>query len=154
MPISSVIVSIARNAGGDDNLLVELFKLIPHSSSTLVDSPGGAGVFRRTKFKVILLDGNPNASSLTVPTNAKVNAKIFYQGSENTSTILELESIGLPTMPADVKSKKEWRQLGSLENNLVIQLGFKLSDLEEDIGAGSSPQWTLSQAFVSQPETG
>ena len=129
--------------------MVELFKLIPHSSSSRVDSPGGAGVFRRTKFKVTLLDGSPNASSLIVPPNAKVNARIFYQGSENISTILKLESIGLPTMQADVKSKKEWRQLGSLDDNLVVQLGFKLGDLEED---NDTPQWTLSQAFVSQPE--
>lgn len=88
-----------------------------------------------------------------MPPRAHINAKIFYQGIESTLTLLELESIDLPTTQAEVKSKKEWRQLGSLGDKLVVQLGFKLLSSEEDNGAGSTPQWTLSQAFVSQPET-
>ena len=157
MPVSSIVISVARNADGDDNIPVETFQLVPHSSaksSSLAESPDGAGVFRRTKFKVTLLDGNPNASSLVVPSRAKINGKIFYQGIESTFTNLELESIDLPTTQAEVKSKKEWRQLGSLGDKLVVQLGFKVSSPKEDNGTGSPPQWTLSQAFVSQPETG
>ena len=156
-PISTIVISVAQNASNDENFFVECFQLVPDEggkSSSLAESPYGAGVFRRTKFKVTLLDGNPNAGSLIVPPRAHINAKIFYQGIESTLTLLELESIDLPTTQAEAKSKKEWRQLGSLGDKLVVQLGFKLLSSEEDNGAGSTPQWTLSQAFVSQPETG
>ena len=52
--------------------------------------------------------------------------KIFHDGFGQTSSTLELESIDLPVTQAGVKAKKEWRQLGSLGANLVVQLGFKL----------------------------
>ena len=56
----------------------------------------------------------------------------------------------LPATQAEVEAKKEWRQLGSLGGNLVVQLGFKLLSSGEE-GDDAPPQWTLSQAFVSQP---
>ena len=155
-PISSIVVSVARNAGSDDSFLVDCFQLVPDEggkSASLVESPDGSGAFLRTKFKVTLLDGSSNVSSLVVPSGATINAKIFYHGIENTSTLLKLKSIDLPTTQADVKSKKEWRQLGSLDDNLVVQLAFKLISSEEGNGASSTPHWTLSQAFVSRPET-
>ena len=90
------------------------------------------------------------ASTLVVPPSAGVSAKIFHDGFGQTSAIVALESIDLPATQAAVKAKKEWRQLGSLGENLVVQLGFKLlSSGKEDDDA--PPQWTLSQAFVSQP---
>ena len=151
--LERIVLSIARDATCDP---VECIQLVPLSSevdgktSTLVDSPDGTGTFRRTKCKVTLLNGTSTASTLVVPSSAGVSAKIFHDGSGHTSTMLELESIDLPATKSGVKAKKEWRQLGSLGENLVVQLGFKLlSSGKEDDDA--PPQWTLSQAFVSQP---
>ena len=151
--LERIVLSVARNATCDP---VECIQLVPLSSevdgktSTLVDSPDGTGTFRRTKCKVTLLDGSATASTLVVPSSAGVSAKIFHDGFSHTSTMLELESIDLPATQAEVKAKKEWRQLGSLGGNLVVQLGFKLLSSGEE-GDDAPPQWTLSQAFVSQP---
>ena len=157
MPIREVIIAVATNSGSSGQA-IDCFRLdlgdeaSSSSSTTVVDSPHGK--FRRTKCTVTLLDGS-DASVVVVPSNAKVVAKVYFDGFDHTPTTLEVESIDLPTSSDGVKTKKEWRQAGRLEEKLVVQLGFKMIPDEETEGSptssSSSPKWILSHAFVSQP---
>ena len=107
-------------------------------------------LFRRRKLGVRSVDAGPKVAAC-VALASPATATVPIVGS-TLRTKLELDSIGLVQSESETGARRrEWRQVGSTDSGLVLQLGFKLSQTESAEGIeGESPVCcVLDKAFLS-----
>lgn len=143
-----------------------------------VDTDGGSegqavptehGVFVRIKMRVerIQDDGETATPPFPILPKSCAVAVVSFKGRQPLKVELSNEELGLPTpidtdalqteeVPSSLPSR-EWRQLGSLEDDstgrLILQLGFKRLSRVAKI-ADDATKWTcygLDRAFMSKP---
>jgi len=96
-----------------------------------------------TRRRLIVHETSPESPPIHPLSSVNVSISV----NQGPSHVLRIESIDLPT---SMISSREWRQLGSLEMGLVLQLGFKgRSDGDNKVGA-----YRLDKAFLGYPSFG
>ena len=135
--------------------------LRPSGDGAIVGTPHGR--FRRTRCGIGRVGGGDDGdgdgiAALPVPAGAGARARAYFRGLSGAPVLLECADLALPNPGGGARPRLEWRQLGRLEDMLVVQLGFKLLAREAGEGGGEGgesardgPLWVLSQAFVAQP---
>lgn len=142
--LDQIIISISESNDVDNEINnVDVFNLIPNEKDdgVLVQTPNGP--FHRRKLAIVntgdlgqFFGSSPN------PRRLKLKANISFK------SVTGFQHLGIDfDLPTRTKSTKniEWIQLGTLENNLVLQLGFK--HCSED----STENYSLEQAYLAQP---
>jgi len=127
----------------------EIFYLTPdgRDEGTTTQTPNG--VFRRTKMKVVPVDHENNDLQTIPSSGAKLQANVSFKdvaGVKQFSIDLMLPKMNESCENHVVDSQMKWIQLGRLEDQLVLQLGFKPC-----LGGGLG-SYNLEQAYLSQPE--
>ena len=143
------------------------FNLVPlqnGATATITNTP--VGPFRRMKMSISQTTGEAEA----LCPRAKVVARFFDHSSKSETVALSIDSLALPTversappnncdevgvtLPEDGFPRKQWRQLGSLEEGRgpVLQLGLtRLPRGTVPAGSTLLRGYALSDAFLSQP---
>jgi len=128
---------------GDES--AKRFQMSPIGEETIIQTPRGP--FRRTRLQIDSSVGP--TENVLVPSKVKLEATILFQGHRPGSKTLESEIILSHTNTEKTREKKnqlEWKQLGSLEENLVLQLAFEYFSTIND-----PRHYRVVQAFLSQP---
>jgi hypothetical protein len=73
---------------------------------------------------------------------------ISAQGKTITTTL----SSQLLLVPKEQGKKKQWFQLGSIQEGIILQLGFATTPTAFDSTPSSNISFSLEQVFISQPE--
>ena len=145
MPIHHITLGTEINGSFTEIMLLKTKESVEPS---LVETPFGK--FKRTKLNMMKKDDNNVAQIFP---NANLIARIAFDAESDYIIKLECKDIDLPSLPNESSGsrKKEWRQLGTLETGIVLQLGFKLILFGGD-EASEQGSYVLHQAFISQPE--
>ena len=146
MPIHHITLSAEING-----LLTEIVILTTKESvdPSFVETPFGK--FKRTKLSMMKSSENNVAQILP---NANLTAIIAFDAESDYCIKLECKNIDLPSLTNESSRSriKEWRQLGTLEKGIVLQLGLKINPYGGDALEKGTCTYVLNQAFISQPE--
>ena len=123
-----------------------------NDSGTSIQTPQGP--FLRLKLRNGTKDGK-DKNEIPAGKDIKISASVIYEGNQydvekcTTSISLPLAVIQVIDGTDDndnVLSKKQWRQVGTLETGFVLQLSFVSNDTARNL-------FSFQQAFLSRPDT-
>ena len=166
-PIEEIVVSVASDMSSET---VDIFMLKSNENGGGIGVPTEYGLFTRIGLNVLRVDGENK--EWPIPPNAKVVTKVMFKGPYCHSKSFTCEDVCLPSydfmpdkkedsgVPKSLPSR-EWRQLGSLQERLVLQLGFKrlshfpVREMSDSDGTPSKVAcYELDRAFLSKPVEG
>ena len=148
-PLDGITIIVATN--GID---VDAFSLTQKmKSSKVIETPHGQ--FRRTKLKISSIEENDQKKVVITPSSV-IKANASFSGSGTFTKMLQcsmkvIDGDGEKDSSSDVSTKK-WLQLVSLQEKIIIQLGFKCRQ-SDGCTRNSTDElsYELDQAFLSQP---
>jgi len=136
---------------GTGNILYR-FKLTPVENEQYSMTESENGLFRRQKLKICAISDessnkfNMHENKIIFPSKTKVVSNItFDESNQNKRFQLEFRAID---MEKDLSSKSVtvWRQLGTLKEELVVQIGFqRFTNTSSD-----EISYSLEKVFLSQ----
>lgn len=113
------------NSQSDDYEEFEIFVTKSSGNSTIVETNDGP--FKRTKMNITSLDDGKIDEP--IPQNSKIELSINFEGEMPHSISLYCDDVNLPCSvdANEIESfpSVEWRQFGSLQEKIAVQVGFK-----------------------------
>jgi hypothetical protein len=122
----------------------------------IVDTPEGE--FLRSTLTIHCIDGEEG--HLLIHPESKVRVTITTSGIDR---LLQVDNLALPTIkesesevgasittPKEISSSREWRQLGAVDDGLVLQLGFKRSSRAVVSEDHDLCCYVIDKAFIAQ----
>mmetsp|Transcript_5218 Transcript_5218/g.7951 ORF Transcript_5218/g.7951 Transcript_5218/m.7951 type:complete len:694 (-) Transcript_5218:12-2093(-) len=162
-PLESVLLCV-EHPDKEESISQFECKPLVGDDGTTTQTPNG--LFRRMKMEICQINAADDYSTngiqlTTIPSNSTLVANIFF-GNGKHSIELQCDDVNLPSVSkenvngddsggkVEQKSRpaKVWRQIGSIQERIVVQIGFKLVAVSNC--EGSDETYVIDQVFVSQ----
>jgi len=146
--------SVHFTSSSSDHIVV----MEPASISTATVVPTALGNFRRFQlaFPTNYCSSAFSFSALELETTKTIITALVTFISAQSKPITTTLSNQLLLVPKEQGKKKQWFQLGSVHEGIILQLGFATAPIRLDNNAALTPSnnilFSLEQVFISQPE--
>lgn len=143
-----------RNVQFSSSSSDQVVMMKPASISTATIVPTALGNFRRFQliFPTSYCSSVFTFSAVELEsTKTIITASVTFISAQS-KTITTTLSSQLLLVPKEQGKKKQWFQLGSVQEGIILQLGFATKPATFDTTPSSNISYSLEQVFISQPE--